>query len=57
MPAPAPGLCATCRHVRRVESGRGSVFHLCGRARLDASFPKYPALPVLACRGFERETA
>ena len=44
------GLCATCGHVRRVTSDRGSVFYLCQLSKVDPSFPKYPRLPVLECR-------
>ncbi|MGH7531517.1 MAG: hypothetical protein ACREMN_14145 [Gemmatimonadales bacterium] len=47
------GLCATCRWMRRVRNRRGSVFSRCGRADHDTSFPKYPPLPVLSCRGYE----
>lgn len=50
---PDPGLCATCRHHRIVETRRGSRFWLCARSRTDPSFPRYPRLPVLACRGYE----
>jgi hypothetical protein len=50
---PEPGLCGTCRHSRRVETARGSVFRLCERSVTDARFPRYPALPVLRCPGFE----
>jgi hypothetical protein len=49
------GLCADCLHARRVESARGSRFFLCGRAASDPFFPKYPRLPVLACRGYEAD--
>jgi hypothetical protein len=49
------GLCATCIYARRMESDRGTVFLLCERALSDTSFPKYPRLPVLACRGYELE--
>lgn len=49
------GLCAECRHGRRVESDRGSVFWRCELSVSDASFPKYPRLPVRACRGYEAE--
>jgi len=49
------GLCATCGHVRRVTSDRGSVFYLCQLSKVDPNFPKYPRLPVLACRGYERD--
>lgn len=50
--APA-GLCATCRHAGLLAS-RSSLFLRCGMAELDPSFPRYPRLPVLACRGYER---
>lgn len=48
----AVGLCRECVHSRLVETPR-STFWLCGRAASDPSFPKYPRLPILACRGFE----
>ena len=54
MTAPMVGLCATCRHARRIVSDRGSRFWLCRRSETDPAFPRYPALPVLACTGFER---
>ncbi|MBX6342735.1 MAG: hypothetical protein IRY97_09780 [Thermomicrobiaceae bacterium] len=47
-----PGLCATCRHAERVRGAR-STFWLCGRSRVDPAFPRYPRLPVRACRGYE----
>jgi len=47
------GLCATCRHVRLVPSSRGQTFYMCRRAEADPAFPRYPALPVLRCRGYE----
>ncbi len=47
------GLCADCRFKRLIESDRGSIFYLCERSTADASFPKYPRLPVLQCRGYE----
>ena len=49
----AVGLCLDCAHGRRVVSGRGSVFWLCGRSERDPGFPKYPRLPVLRCPGYE----
>jgi hypothetical protein len=51
-PDPAVGLCATCRHSRRVETPR-STFWLCERSRTDPSFEKYPRLPVRECPGYE----
>jgi hypothetical protein len=55
MRRPPAGLCDTCRHQRLVRTGRGSEFSLCERSKTDPSFPKYPRVPVLECRGFERE--
>jgi GNAT superfamily N-acetyltransferase len=54
--ARAAGLCASCHHVERIVSARGSTFYLCQRSRTDARFPKYPRLPVRACAGYEHET-
>jgi hypothetical protein len=50
---PQAGLCAACRHAVVVTSDRGSRFVRCARAETDPSFPRYPPLPVLACRGVE----
>ena len=47
------GLCDTCRHQRLVPNSRGSVFSLCERSRADPAYPRYPRLPVTACRGHE----
>ena len=53
--APPVGLCDRCRHQQRVPNTRGSVFSLCRRSRDEPErFPRYPRLPVLRCRGFER---
>lgn len=49
---PDPGLCGTCANVRRVVSGRGSVFYLCTLSAVDPRYPRYPRLPVLACAGW-----
>ena len=46
------GLCARCRHARRVPTPR-SVFWLCELAASDTRFERYPRLPVLECPGFE----
>ena len=53
-PEPASGLCPRCVHVRRIESARGSLFLLCGRAAREPVYPRYPPQPVVACPGFER---
>jgi predicted CoA-binding protein len=51
------GLCADCRHSQQVPAPR-AMYWLCRRAATDPSFPKYPRLPVRACRGFQwREDA
>jgi hypothetical protein len=59
MPPPdaEAGLCATCRHARRVESARGSRFWLCARSADDPRFAKYPRLPVLQCPGYDSSDA
>jgi len=54
--APA-GLCADCIHARRVTGARGATFWLCRRSERDPAFPRYPALPVLQCRGHEPAAA
>jgi len=52
---PGAGLCARCRHARRVESGKGSRFLLCRRSETDSAYPRYPRLPVSSCPGYEPE--
>ena len=47
------GLCPTCKHVKRIVSGRGSTFLLCRRAKTDQAFRKYPPQPVRQCPGYE----
>jgi len=47
------GLCARCRHARRIVSSKGSEFWMCQLAATDARFKKYPPLPVLRCAGFQ----
>ena len=49
---PTVGLCARCRHARRVTTPR-SLFWLCERSREDANYARYPRLPMLSCPGFE----
>jgi len=48
----AVGLCARCRHARKVATPR-SLFWLCERSRVDASYARYPRLPMIDCPGFE----
>jgi len=52
-PVTHAGLCAVCRHARRVDTRRGSTFLLCERAASDPRYARYPALPVLRCQGHE----
>jgi hypothetical protein len=51
------GLCGHCRHARRIESDRGSVFVRCELALRDNRFAKYPRLPVTRCAGYEEKKA
>ena len=52
-PRPDPGLCRDCRHSRRTESDRGSIFFMCELSFKDPQFAKYPRLPVLSCSGYQ----
>jgi len=49
------GLCADCIHARWIESDKGSRFLQCQLSFTDKSFEKYPRLPVLVCRGYEKK--
>jgi hypothetical protein len=49
------GLCADCKHSRRVKSDREAEFYLCGLHAGNPYFPKYPRLPVVYCAGHEVE--
>lgn len=49
------GLCDRCAHHRIIRSGRGSAFLMCGRAKDDRRYMKYPPLPVFRCEGFDAE--
>ena len=51
------GLCAACRHARRVTSARGATFWRCALSARDPRFPRYPRLPVLRCAGYSPEPA
>ena len=50
------GLCDTCKHQKLVRNTRGSVFSMCGRAKFDPRFAKYPRLPVRECPGYVKES-
>ena len=47
-----PGLCTGCVHLQLLASPR-SVFVRCGLADADPRFPRYPALPVRDCAGYQ----
>jgi hypothetical protein len=46
------GLCGSCRWRRLVTSSREQTYVLCQLSAEHPEFPKYPQLPVLACRGY-----
>jgi hypothetical protein len=48
------GLCADCVYAKRINNDRGSTFHLCELSKKDPSFPKYPRLPVIQCKGYKK---
>lgn len=48
------GQCGSCQHTQVIVSDKGSTFHRCRRSETDTTFPKYPRLPVLECRGYEQ---
>jgi hypothetical protein len=47
------GLCSSCRHARTKSTPRGSAFWRCELAGQNPDFPRYPALPVTRCEGYE----
>jgi hypothetical protein len=51
---PPAGLCDACAHQQIVRTGRGSEFSLCRRSKTEPEYPKYPRVPVLECRGYEK---
>lgn len=48
------GLCADCAHHRITGNRRGSRFYMCGLAKTDTRFRRYPPLPVVSCPGYEQ---
>ncbi|MGH7731555.1 MAG: CoA-binding protein [Candidatus Eiseniibacteriota bacterium] len=45
------GLCRDCRFARQVPAAK-TTYWLCRRSAEDPTFPRYPRLPIRACRGF-----
>jgi predicted CoA-binding protein len=54
-PADPVGLCGSCAHAKRVPTDQ-TTYWLCRRSAEDASFEKYPRLPMRGCRGWEPGT-
>ena len=54
VPPDPVGLCRDCRYARQVPATQ-ATYWLCRRSVDDPSFPKYPRLPIRACRGFAWE--
>jgi hypothetical protein len=54
-PTVPAGLCTSCAYSAIIITDRGSQFVRCGRSRIDAAFPKYPRLPVIACPGYQEK--
>jgi hypothetical protein len=50
-----PGLCESCRWARHITTRRGAGFIYCTRSDTDPAYAKYPALPIVACAGYEVE--
>lgn len=48
------GLCFDCLNAQKIQSDRGSTFYRCKLSDTDATFPKYPRLPVLRCIGYTK---
>ena len=46
-------LCESCAWMRIVTTPRGSRFFLCELSATKATYPKYPAQPVVRCNGYE----
>jgi uncharacterized membrane protein YkvA (DUF1232 family) len=47
------GLCARCVNAHIVETRRGSRFYRCLHHEVDPAYPRYPALPVIACGAYK----
>ena len=48
------GCCRACVHAKLNVTRRATAYVRCLRAAWDERLVRYPALPVLACPGFER---
>ena len=48
------GLCAGCRHAKRLATKTGAPIFQCARAANEPRYAKFPRLPVSSCVGFEK---
>jgi hypothetical protein len=48
------GLCASCQHISLKPTSRGRRFWRCRLADQAPGFARYPALPVIHCKGYEQ---
>ena len=46
------GPCSECVYAGLVHSARGSVYCQCERSLTDDTFPKYPNLSLIVCKGY-----
>jgi len=51
----AVGLCLDCYYRKQITSGKGSEFFYCLRSETDATYVKYPRLPVVECAGYKQQ--
>jgi len=51
------GLCETCTYARKINNKRGSLFFMCEYSEKDPEFDKYPRLPVLTCKAYQKINA
>ncbi|HEX9654182.1 MAG TPA: hypothetical protein VGA99_10765 [bacterium] len=48
------GLCKDCTYSRMTGNKRGSIFVFCEYSKVDSEFAKYPRLPVLTCKAYQK---
>lgn len=56
-PGLTSSLCEQCGWMREIKTPKGSRFVLCGLARRDERYPKYPPQPIVRCAGFRANAA
>jgi hypothetical protein len=50
---PKVGFCSICNRASTLIGAEGNTFWRCGRSDTDATFRRYPSLPIEDCKGFE----